>query len=104
MAHSHSQHGHAHGHGSATRAFATQNREAVDAVIGALDAVDQWASRNTSEAADRLSAAIRVPAPIIAIALQRQSYGVARIGPAVVAGQQKVADAFAGLGLLPRSE
>ncbi len=86
----------------ATRAFATQDGKAVDALIAALDEVDRWAGKNTAEVANQLSDAIHVPAPIIATALGRQSYGVVRIAPSVVVEQQKVADAFASLKLLPK--
>ena len=42
------------------------------------------------------------PVPILARALGRQSWGVAPLGPEVVAGQQRIADTFLQLGLLPR--
>ena len=86
----------------ATRTFARENGPAVDALVGELDKLDRWAGQNVEEAANQLSAAIHVPAPIIATALGRQTYGVTRMSAETAAGQQKVADAFAKLGLLPR--
>lgn len=85
----------------ATRAFATRDGPAVDALVAALDEVDRWAGANVDEAAARLSAAVHVPAPVIATALGRQTYAVTRIDAPVAAGQQRIADAFAKLGLLP---
>lgn len=86
----------------ASRSFATQDGVAVDALVGALDRLDRWAGGHLEEAASQLSAAIHVPAPVIATALGRQSFGVARIDPATTANQQKIADAFGRLGLLPK--
>ena len=85
----------------ATRSFAASEARAVDALVGAIADVDRWASQNSKEVAGQLSAAVRIPAPIIATALERQSYGVARITSQVAADQQKIADAFAALHLLP---
>ena len=86
----------------ATRTLATREPAAIDALIAALDAVDKETAKNTDVAAERLSASIHVPAPVIATALKRQTYGVTRIGQDTIAAQQKVADAFAQLGLLPK--
>ncbi len=86
----------------ATRAFATQDSVAVDALIGALERLDSWAAGHVEEAAAQLSAAIHVPAPVVATALGRQSFGVTRIAPQTAADQQKIADAFGRLGLLPK--
>ncbi len=85
----------------ATRSFAAENRPAVEALVAALDDVDRWAGANVGEAAAELGAAVHIPASVIAAALGRQSYAVTRIDAATAAGQQKIADAFAKLGLLP---
>ncbi|UDL94151.1 sulfonate ABC transporter substrate-binding protein [Lichenihabitans sp. PAMC28606] len=87
----------------ASKTFSAKNAKAIDVVIAALDDTDQWVSAHQAEAAAQLSDAIHIPASIIATALGRQSYGVARITTGVAAEQQKVADAFATLGLLPKS-
>ena len=86
----------------ATRELATNDAPAVDAIIAALDAVDKDTAKNTDAAAASLSAAIHVPAPIITTALKRQTYGVTRIHENTMADQQRIADAFALLGLLPK--
>ncbi len=85
----------------ATRSFAANDARAVDALVAAIADVDGWANQNSKEVAAQLSAAVRIPAPVIATALERQSYGVVRITSQVAADQQKIADAFAALHLLP---
>lgn len=85
----------------ASRSFAADNAGAVDALVAAIDDVDRWAGTNAGAVADQLSAAVHIPAAVITTALDRQSYGVARITTAVAANQQKIADAFEALHLLP---
>jgi sulfonate transport system substrate-binding protein len=41
--------------------------------------------------------------PVLEIALKRQAYGVKPIDDSVIADQQKIADTFFGLGLLPKA-
>ena len=85
----------------ASRDFAAKDAQAVDALVGAIGEVDRWASQNSKDVANQLSASVHIPAPVIATALERQSYGVSRISAEVAADQQKIADAFAALRLLP---
>ena len=82
--------------------FVAGQQELVRGVIAELAEVNAWVSRDIPAAARELSPAIGIPAPILEIALRRQSYGVSPLSAAVVAEQQRVADAFHGLGLVPR--
>src|SRR5260370_40375946 len=86
----------------ASRKFADENPKVVDAVLAALQDIDQWASQNQDAVALELGTAIHVPQPIIAVALKRLGYGVRPVDGAIIAGQQKIADAFFKLGLLPK--
>jgi sulfonate transport system substrate-binding protein len=74
----------------------------VRAVVSEIAEANAWVSADIPGAARQLSPAIGIPAPILEAALRRQSYGVSPLGEAVVAEQQRVADAFHTLGLLPR--
>ena len=60
----------------AERAFADAHGEALDAVIAAIAEIDAWAKDNTDAVAAQLSPAVGIPAPILAVALKRQTYGV----------------------------
>jgi sulfonate transport system substrate-binding protein len=82
--------------------FVTANPHAVDAVIAAVGEIDAWARDNSKAVADQLSPSIGIPAPILEVALKRQSYGVKALDEKVVAEQQRIADAFHALGLLPQ--
>ncbi len=86
----------------ATGKYSAQNPQAVDAFVDAIAEVDKWAEKNPAAVAEVVSPLTGIPAPILAIALQRQSYGVQPIDAKVIAEQQKIADAFLALGLIPK--
>jgi sulfonate transport system substrate-binding protein len=86
----------------ARRAFAEANPQVVDTVIDAVAATDRWAQGNAAAVAAQLSAGIGIPAPVLEIALKRQSYGIKPLDDATVAQQQSIADTFYALGLLPK--
>ncbi len=50
-----------------------------------------------------MSRATGIPAPVLEIALNRQSYDVKPLDDTVIAEQQKIADTFFRLGLLPKA-
>jgi sulfonate transport system substrate-binding protein len=83
--------------------FVAANPAAVTAIIASVKEIDDWAKDNIDQAANELSPAVGIPAPILKLALSRQSWGVQKISPEVVADQQKIADAFHDLGLIPKS-
>ena len=70
--------------------------------LASIKEIDRWAKDNIDQAANELSPAVGIPAPILKLALSRQSWGAQPISPEVVNDQQKIADAFYGLGLIPK--
>ena len=48
--------------------------EIVDAVIAAIADIDRWADGKEKAVAEELSAGIGIPAPVLEIALKRQTY------------------------------
>ncbi|KAA0123404.1 sulfonate ABC transporter substrate-binding protein [Methylobacterium sp. P1-11] len=84
------------------RGFTETSPEIVSAVLTAIGEVDAWAEGHADAVAAELAPSIGIPAPVLSVALGRLSYGVAPLDAAAIADQQKVADAFHGLGLLPK--
>jgi sulfonate transport system substrate-binding protein len=82
--------------------FTEANPQVVDAVIAAVAEIDAWANGKERTVAEELSAGIGIPVPVLEIALKRQTYGVHPLDTDVVAEQQRIADAFYALGLLPK--
>jgi len=86
----------------AEQKFAAANPQIIDAVVAAIGDIDAWAKDNAHAVAEELSPSIGIPAPILEVALERQSYGIRPLDDTVVAGQQQIADTFLALGLIPK--
>jgi sulfonate transport system substrate-binding protein len=86
----------------AGRAFNEGHPQVIDAVLAAIAEINAWAKDNEDAVAEELSPGTGIPAPVLKIALKRQTFGVKPLDATVVAEQQKIADTFLALGLLPR--
>lgn len=87
----------------ASRSFAEAHPDVVDTIFQSLGEVDQWVKASSSEVAAQFSPALGIPAPILEVAVGRQAYGIKPIDAEVVAQQQKIADTFFELGLIPKA-
>lgn len=87
----------------AEQRFAEANPLIVDATLAAVAATDGWAKGNARAAAAELSPQIGIAADVLETALSRESYGVTPLGADVVAAQQRIADTFFRLGLVPKA-
>jgi sulfonate transport system substrate-binding protein len=85
----------------ASRDFLDAHPEVVDTIIESLGEVDTWINANRGDVAQQFSPALGIPADVLQVAVERRSYGVKPITPEVVAAQQKIADTFHELGLIP---
>jgi sulfonate transport system substrate-binding protein len=83
--------------------FLARDARAVDVVLGALNEADDWAKNNIEAVAEQLSPSVGLPASVLAVSLKREAYGILPISDAVIASQQRIADTFFGLGLLPKA-
>jgi sulfonate transport system substrate-binding protein len=86
----------------ASRLYASKRADVVAIVLGELAAVDQWAKTNPKEAAAALQPQIGLDQPTLELALSRGGYGVTPVSDAVLAEQQRIADAFYDLKLIPK--
>jgi sulfonate transport system substrate-binding protein len=86
----------------ASRSFAEKNPEIIDALLEELNKVDEWAKSNQKELAKLLSAQLGIDVPSLEMASGRREYGVQQISEKVIAEQQRIADSFEKLGLIPK--
>jgi sulfonate transport system substrate-binding protein len=86
----------------ASKKFATDNPQAVVAILGAVAEEGERANHDIPAVAAQFSQAVNIPAPILETALKRTSFGAKPIDAPVAADQQKIADAFFKLGLIPK--
>lgn len=86
----------------AARPFAEQYPDIVRAVLDDVAQTDTWGRSHPQEVAAILAAQTGLPADVVALAGQRYSYGVKTVTPDVLREQQKIADAFHNLKLIPK--
>jgi sulfonate transport system substrate-binding protein len=86
----------------AERQFTQKHPQLVRALFE--DSVEQgrWLKANLKEAARRIAPIQGLDIDVVERTLQRAEYGVAPVTPGVAAEQQKVADAFLDLKLIPK--
>ncbi len=88
---------------SSTRSFAAAHPDALNAAIAAINELEVWEQQHVTDAAAAVAPGIGLPASILQTWFHRQKYGVHKLTPAIFADQQKIADAFYKLGLLPQT-
>jgi len=84
------------------RKFVEENPKVLDALLAELSEVDAWAKGDIKAVAAQLSPSVGIPAAVLEIALRRQSYGIKALDDKVIAEQQRIADTFHKLGLIPK--
>ena len=85
-----------------SKKFLESDSRIVDLVLAQLSEVDDWAKGDIHAVAQQLAPSIGLSVPVVEVALKRQSYGIKPLTDAVIADQQRVADTFLALGLLPK--
>jgi sulfonate transport system substrate-binding protein len=86
-----------------SRKFLSENPKAVDVFLEALNEADEWTKNHIEAVAEQLSPSVGLPASVLATSLKRESYGILPINNEVIASQQRIADTFFALGLLPKA-
>jgi sulfonate transport system substrate-binding protein len=83
------------------RDFATAHADALNAAIASIKQIEAWLPANLPAAAAEVSPIIGLPVPVVLTTLSRQKYDLQKLTPAVLADQQKIADLFYKLHLIP---
>lgn len=86
----------------AARPYAEQHPQVIATVIEELARLDGWAESDPASVAALLAPQIGLDLAITEQAARRFAYGVRAITPEVAAEQQKIADAFHALRLIPK--
>ncbi|UXH80915.1 sulfonate ABC transporter substrate-binding protein [Roseateles amylovorans] len=86
----------------AARGYADKNPQVVQAIVDELAKLDRWSEGNLREVATLLSPQIGLDLATTELAAGRFAYGIKPITPAIAAEQQKIADVFHELKLIPK--
>ncbi|GLK67955.1 sulfonate ABC transporter substrate-binding protein [Hansschlegelia plantiphila] len=84
------------------RRYVEKNSDIIRATLEELKKIDDWVIAEPKAAAEELSPIVGIPAPLLEKAIARQGFGVKPVTPEVAAQQQKIADTFLELKLLPK--
>ena len=86
----------------AARPYADRRPDVVKIVIEEIAKIDEWGKQNPNEVVAFLAPAIGIEPAAVDLAVSRYAYGVRPISDQVVAEQQKIADTFYELKLIPK--
>jgi len=82
--------------------YADKNTDVLRIAIEEINKVDIWAKVNRELLAAELAPLFGIPKPVLDLSTARAEYGTGPVTPAILAEQQKIADTFFDLRLIPR--
>jgi len=82
--------------------YVAKNADVLSIAIEELNKVDAWGAANKGALAGELAALWGLPKPVAELSVNRSAYGTAPITKAILAEQQKIADTFFELKLIPK--
>ncbi|QBR02530.1 sulfonate ABC transporter substrate-binding protein [Paraburkholderia pallida] len=85
-----------------SRDYASQNPDVIRVVIEEVAKTDEWGKNNRASYAAELAKLWGLPAPVVAQAVDRTAFGTVPITKTILGEQQKIADTFLDLGLVPK--
>lgn len=86
----------------ATRPYAEKNPQVIGVLVEEIRGVGEWVKGNLDEATRQVAPLIGLSPEITRQAVERQGYGAQFITPEVISAQQKIADTFTDLKLIPK--
>ncbi len=86
----------------ATRTYAEQHPQVIGTLVEEIRGVGEWVKGNLDEATSQVAPLIGLSPEITRQAVERQGYGAQFITLDVVEAQQKIADTFTELKLIPK--
>lgn len=86
----------------ATPDFAKEHSDLVDLILETTDKSDQWANENKDEVVKIMSKALGIDEKIVKKQLDRRTFGATKLTQEIVDTQQKQADKYFEIGLIPK--
>ncbi len=82
--------------------YVAKNQDVLAILTEEINRIDQWAVANKGVYATELSTLWGIPKPVVDLSVARAQYGTGPITRAILAEQQKIADTFFELKLIPK--
>lgn len=86
----------------ASRKFATEKPKILKAVLEEVRNLEAWSDKNRDEVASVLTEALKLDATAVKKAIQRRQFGLKPVTEDLIKEQQKVADTYYQLKLIPK--
>ena len=86
----------------ATKPFAEKHPKVIETLIEEVRNVGEWAKAHPDEVTQQVAPLLGLPVDITETSVKRQGYGAQFLTPEVVNAQQKIADTFHQLKLIPK--
>ncbi|MCA3232593.1 MAG: sulfonate ABC transporter substrate-binding protein, partial [Cupriavidus sp.] len=86
----------------ASRPYANARPDVVNAILDELAQLGQWAEKHPKDATQFLARETGLDTGVLDLAVSRFSYGAKPVTAGVLAEQQRIADAFVTLKLIPK--
>ncbi|MBR8836470.1 MAG: sulfonate ABC transporter substrate-binding protein [Stigonema ocellatum SAG 48.90 = DSM 106950] len=86
----------------ASRKFATENPQTVKAILEEITKLEDWSDKNRAAVAETLAPVLGIDLETMKKATDRKKFGVVPIDEQLMAKQQKVADTYYKLKLIPK--
>lgn len=84
------------------RPYAAANPKIIGILLEEIKTIGEWSKKNPEEVAKQVAPVIGLPEDITQIAVKRQGYDVKPINATVIRAQQRIADTFHTLKLIPK--
>ncbi|MGN1402359.1 MAG: aliphatic sulfonate ABC transporter substrate-binding protein [Bacillus sp. (in: firmicutes)] len=86
----------------ATPEFQEDHPELVELILETIDKSDQWANENKPEVAELLSKALDINIEVTTRQVERRTFGASPITEEMIDSQQRLADKYYEVGLIPK--
>ena len=86
----------------ATKPYAEQHPKVIEVLVDEVRNIGDWAKANPEEVTQQVAPLLGLSPEITLTAVKRQGYGAQFLTPEVVNAQQKIADTFHQLKLIPK--
>ena len=86
----------------ATKPYAVKHPEVITTLVEEVRAVGEWSKANPQDVTQQVAPLLGLSPEITLTSVKRQGYGALFLTPEVVAAQQKIADSFYQLKLIPK--
>lgn len=87
----------------ASENFAKNHPELIELILEATDRADQWANENKDEVIKTMAKALDINENVIERQIYRRTFGATKITNEIIEAQQKQADKYHEIGLIPEA-